>query len=216
MATIEKESEMSALEAFNNLEPRMKSMLELSINNFAQKLWGKGLIDDAVHRRIFDTGDGDGSTLRSYYFMQLIYEKVKETSNAGEAKKIIGDVADIIGEDDALHYTAEILRKCDANSIREKIENIAIAIQGSLNGIATSAYAKNIIAEQEFHETTDSTAKHSKLCTDAVFNAVRATITNDPTKIEKFKAVLDDMGKPISDFVSKLERLMGPDQPDHC
>ena len=103
-------------------------------------------------------------------------------------------------------YAVITTGKCDANSIREKIENIAIAIQGSLNGIATSAYAKNIIAEQEFHETTDSTAKHSKLCTDAVFNAVRATITNDPTKIEKFKAVLDDMGKPISDFVSKLER----------
>ena len=75
-----------------------------------------------------------------------------------------------------------------------------------MNGIATSAYAKCIIAEQEFYETTDSTAKHSKLCTNAVFNAVETTITEDPTKIETFKAVLNDMGKPISDFVSKLEQ----------
>ena len=75
-----------------------------------------------------------------------------------------------------------------------------------MNGIATSAYAKNIIAEQEFKDTTDLTAEHDKICTNAVFNAVRATITNDPTKIETFKAVLDDMGKPISEFVSKLEQ----------
>ena len=100
-------------------------------------------------------------------------------------------------------YTAG---NCDANSIRKKIENIASAIEGSLNGIATSAYAKGIIAEQEFKDTTDLTAAHSKICTDAVFNAVRATITNYPTKIETFKAVLNDMGKPISDFVSELER----------
>ena len=111
MATKEKESEMSALEAFKNLEPRMKSMLELSINNFAQKLWGKGLIDDAVHKEIFETRVGRGSSLRSYYFMQLIYEKVKRASNDDEAQKIISDVANIIGEDAALHNTAETLSK---------------------------------------------------------------------------------------------------------
>ena len=109
MATKEKESKMSALEAFKNLEPHMKSMLEQPINSFAQKLWGNDLIDDAVHRRIFDTGDGDGSSLRSYYFMQRIYEKVKRASNDDEAQKIISDVADIIGEDGALHDTAETL-----------------------------------------------------------------------------------------------------------
>ena len=111
MATKEKESKMSALEAFKNLEPHMKSMLEQPINSFAQKLWGNDLIDDAVHRRIFDTGDGDGSSLRSYYFMQRIYEKVKKASNDDEAQKIISDVADIIGEDGALRDTAETLSK---------------------------------------------------------------------------------------------------------
>ena len=111
MATKEKESEMSALEAFKNLEPRMKSMLELSINSFAQKLWGDDLIGDAVHKKIFDTRDGGGSSLRSYYFMQLIYEKVKRASNDDEAQKIISDVADIIGDDGALHDTAETLSK---------------------------------------------------------------------------------------------------------
>ena len=111
MATKEKESKMSALEAFKNLEPHMKSMLEQPIDSFAQKLWGKGLIDDAVHKKIFDTREGRGSSLRSYYFMQLIYEKVKRASNDDEAQKIISDVANIIGEDGALRDTAETLSK---------------------------------------------------------------------------------------------------------
>ena len=97
---------MSEVEAFKNLEPHMKSMLELFIHDFAHRLYIGGLIDDVVHKRIFYTG---GVSLRSYYFMQLIYEKVKRASNDDEARKIISDVADIIGKDGALHDTAEIL-----------------------------------------------------------------------------------------------------------
>ena len=74
---------------------------------------------------------------------------------------------------------------CDTNSITKNIADIAIAIEPGLNGIATSAYAKGIIAEEEFIYTTDSTAPESEIWTDIVFNDVRATITNDPTKIEE-------------------------------
>ena len=48
---------MSEVEAFKNLEPHMKSMLELCIHDFAHRLYNGGLIDDVAHKRIFYTGE---------------------------------------------------------------------------------------------------------------------------------------------------------------
>ena len=95
---------------------------------------------------------------------------------------------------------------CDTNSITKNIADIASAIELSLDLIATLAYAKGIITRGEWIYTTDSTAPESEIWTDVVFNDVRATITNDPTKIEEVKAVFNNMGEPISRIVSELER----------
>ena len=82
---------MNELEAFKSLEPSMENMLELSINEFAQKLWGKGLIPDSVHEIIFDKGAGKGSRIRSYNFLMSIYKKayVAKKKELGKHKKII-------------------------------------------------------------------------------------------------------------------------------
>ena len=104
---------MNALEAFKSLEPSMRDMLELSINEFAQKLWGKGLIPDSVHELIFDEGAGNGSRIRSYNFLMSIYKKayLANKKKLGKHKEIINAVADIIGDDAALHDAAETLSK---------------------------------------------------------------------------------------------------------
>ena len=88
------------------------------------------------------------------------------------------------------------------------MDDIAKAIQGTMNPIAASAFSQDLISAEQHHEITDPSAKHSVHCTRAVLDAVRATIAANPSKMETFIGILIDMGPPISDFAFKLRMFI--------
>lgn len=101
-------------ETFKLVLEQIQPSLELVINSLAVKLWSKEVIPEDTFEKIFDVAH-HGAAWRSAYFMKCFCKRVKkaekEEPSHKKAKQMITDLVEILRNDSALDYVADIVGK---------------------------------------------------------------------------------------------------------
>lgn len=218
---LEKEATNRNAKAFIKNIGTLQSGLSSTIATVAANCFSKELIPRTVYRVMFND-QWSPEHIRAQYFLDCVLKRLEhyEETKPGAVRETITTLASIVRSDSALEHIAteigkriscynncivDLLDSCfNAGDFQKKLADLSTGIQAALTSIAMGATSKGIITFYECQACTDGNATAEERQTRMVLYEIFKGINHNPNVLDKFLAILEKMGPPISNYCQPI------------
>ncbi|CAM3797731.1 hypothetical protein [Parendozoicomonas haliclonae] len=208
-----------------DLQQHLSGLLELQLDSFGSKCFSAQLIDDDTSDDISDIGRSSLSKREmTNLFLRSLQKKIRASEQANDdagARSFCSQIGEIIrNKDVVLRSTGEDIMGIAQNKaelasrgFRKRMDMINDAIQSSLERLATSFNAADMISDEEHDAATDPKSGAAKAQLEQTWRAIEEAVANNPDEsIEALKKVFHDLGDPVrsaaKEYFQKYEALV--------
>lgn len=210
--------------AFLALQDELAELLVYSKARAASCAFSAHLITDEQYDNMFDCNmDAKSDAIKIAYLVSCVRKKIKAEPSREDARKKMDEFLDCLRDDRVFDNLVKSLEdnvtKCEDDPQEKQPEyealiigdtDISILAAASVHGLATNAYAKDLLTEAEYQYIIRG-GKEAKLFILVLLDAIAQRIRRDPNVLETFiTKVLDKIGPPVSALGERLREKAGP------